>query len=104
MVLAPENNLTRRQLEEIIERQAQQIEHLQAQLAWIKEQMGIAKKRMYGASSEKSHPGQQAFVFNEAEETASSEPAAEPELETITITRRKKSGQREAELAALPMQ
>ncbi len=62
---------------------------LEQQLKWVMEQLGLAKKRQFGSSSEKSIYGQIDF-FNEAEAGAQ-EDAAEPELyESIRPYTRKK--------------
>jgi transposase len=75
---------------------------LKAQIQWLKEQLGLAKHRLFAPSSEKT-PGQEAMLFNEAEACAAPE-VAEPPTETITYTRRKFVGQREINLAGLPVE
>ncbi|WP_405157169.1 transposase [Paenibacillus sp. FSL K6-0108] len=68
------------------------------QLNWYDEQFRLARQKRFGASSEKTHPGQlELNLFNEAEVTA--EP--EPENEQITYECRKTSGKREADLSKL---
>lgn len=62
---------------------------LEQQLKWVMEQLGLAKKRQFGSSSEKSEYDQ-IDLFNEAEAGAR-EDAAEPELyESIQPYTRKK--------------
>ena len=62
---------------------------LEQKLQWVMEQLGLAKKRQFGSSSEKSEYGQ-IDLFNEAE-TGAKEDAAEPELyESIRPYTRKK--------------
>src|SRR5690625_717377 len=81
----------------------QQNAQLAAQVRWLEEQFRLARHRRFGASSEKSHPDQLAMTFNEAEAAAEPEKAEEPQQETITYTRRKRRGQREAMLDNLPV-
>lgn len=69
----------------------------------LEEQLRLARQRRFGASSEKTHPDQVSMVFNEAEAAAEPEKAEEPQQETITYTRRKRRGQREAMLDNLPV-
>ena len=82
---------------------AEEIAELKAENQWLKEQLGLAKHRLFGSSSEKTPPGQEAMLFNEAEACAQVEgvPAT---TETITYTRRKFVGQRELNLAGLPIE
>ena len=62
---------------------------LEQKLQWVMEQLGLAKKRQFGSSSEKSEYGQ-IDLFNEAEAGAK-EDAVEPELyESIRPYTRKK--------------
>src|SRR5450755_4247762 len=75
---------------------------LKDQIQWLKEQLGLAKHRLYAPSSEKSPTGQEALLFNEAEATAAPQ-APEPVSEIITYTRRKVVGQRELNLTGLPV-
>ena len=77
--------------------------HLKAENQWLKEQLGLAKQRLFAPSSEKSPTGQEALLFNEAEAAAVSD-APEPESETITYTRRKQVGQRALNLSGLPVE
>lgn len=84
------------------ESQAQHIVELEAQLHWLKEQILLANHRAFGASSERTSAEQQALIFNEAEVLAT--PAVpEPTLETITMTRRKFTGQRAERFKHLPV-
>ena len=76
---------------------------LKAENQWLKEQLGLAKLRLYAPSSEKTPIGQEQMLFNEAEASAAPE-APEPETETITYTRRKTTGQREIQLENLPVE
>src|SRR2546423_11847993 len=83
--------------------QAEEILLLKAEVQWYKEQLGLAKKRLYGPKSEKTPVAQEAMLFNEAEACASAV-VPDPETETITYNRRKKvPGKREAQLADLPL-
>src|SRR5258708_9601631 len=73
---------------------------LKAEIQWLKEQLGLAKHRLFAPSSEKSPTGQEALLFNEAEATAAPD-VPEPQNQTITYTRRKVCGQRELNLSVL---
>jgi transposase len=89
------------------ERQSQAKENLQlkAENQWLKEQLGLAKQRLFGPSREASPVvGQEAMLFNEVEACASAV-LPDPQSETVTYTRRKKiSGQRDLQLADLPVE
>jgi transposase len=76
---------------------------LKAENQWLKEQLGLAQHRLFAPKSEKTPVGQEAMLFNEAEACAAPE-VAEPEIQTITYTRRKFAGQRELNLAGLPVE
>jgi transposase len=76
---------------------------LKAEIQWLKEQLGLAKHRLFAPSSEKTPVGQEVMLFNEAEACAAPE-VPEPVTETITYTRRKYQGQRELNLAGLPVE
>jgi transposase len=80
----------------------QQVAELQAKLQWYEEQFRLSKQRQYGTSSEKSSSYQLELpLFNEAE--VSEDPVMpEPTVETITTTRKKRRGQRQAKLENLP--
>jgi len=76
---------------------------LKAEIQWLKEQLGLAKHRLFAPSTEKTPVGQEAMLFNEAQACAAAE-VPEPASETITYTRRKFAGQRELNLAGLPVE
>lgn len=83
----------------------QQNAELSAKLHWFEEQFQLARQRQFGASSERTLPGEQPLLFNEAEVEAAQVPAApEPTLETITYRRRKARARREALLHELPVE
>jgi transposase len=83
-------------------RLADQLFLAKAEIAWYREQLGLAKSRLYAPSSEASPPGQEFLLFNEAE-TAADPLAQEPDCEyASTPRRRKRSGQRQMQLASLP--
>jgi transposase len=94
---------THHELLQTNDRLCNQILQLKAENQWLKEQLGLAKKRLYGPSSEQTTPGQAALLFNEAETEAAPEPPA-PETETVTYVRRKSNGQREQQLENLPVE
>jgi transposase len=75
---------------------------LKAENQWLKEQLRLSKLRLFAPSSEKL-VGQEAMLFNEAE--ACADPALpEPTTETLTYTRRKFDGQRQAQIQNLPVE
>jgi transposase len=83
--------------------QEQRIAELNAKLKWYEEQYRLAMQKQYGASSEKTIPGQ-LNLFNEAEDTADPK-AKEPDLETVTYQRKKKQpGQQADKLKDLPVE
>ena len=82
---------------------AEEMARLKAENQWLKEQLGLAKHRLFAPSSEKTPVGQEAMLFNEAEACAAPE-VPDPVSETITYTRRKFAGQRELNLAGLPVE
>ena len=81
----------------------EEMARLKAENQWLKEQLGLAKHRLFAPKSEKSPTGQEALLFNEAEATAAPD-VPEPVSETITYTRRKFAGQRELNLSGLPVE
>ncbi|MBE3087913.1 MAG: IS66 family transposase, partial [Chloroflexi bacterium] len=93
---------SREELQQICVVLSEKNAQLEAKLQWFEEQFRLAKHRQFGASSEKTPAEQQALVFNEAEATAA--PAPEPTVETVTYTRRKTKGRREAQLKDLPVE
>lgn len=69
---------------------------------WLKEQIHLAQKKLFGSSSEKTSVLQIELGFNEAEAVADSTPEV-VEPKTVTYTRRPKSvGHREEVLENLP--
>jgi transposase len=81
----------------------QELARLKAENQWLKEQVGRARHRLYAPSSEKTPVGQERMLFNEAEACAAPE-APEPVSQTLTYTRKKFTGQRELNLAGLPVE
>lgn len=76
---------------------------LKAENQWLREQLGLAKKRIFGPSSERTPIGQEVLAFNEAE--AITDPhAPEPEMQTVQSHTRKRPGQRELQLENLPVE
>lgn len=75
---------------------------LKARLQLLEEQFRLAQKRRFGASSERTVPGQIQMVFNEVEAEAKPE-EKEPELQTIGTYKRKKTRRnRKSTLEGLP--
>jgi transposase len=89
-------------LQEEIALLKQQNAELTAKLNWFEEQFRLSRHQRFGRSSEQTIP-EQISLFNEAEVEAKPE-LAEPTVEEITYTRRKKSGHREAMLKDLPVE
>jgi transposase len=83
--------------------QAEKIALLETEVQWYREQLGLAKKRLYGPKSEASPVAQEAMLFNEAE-ACSCATVPDPETEVITYTRRKGSAKREQQLESLPVE
>jgi transposase len=79
-----------------------QVAELTAKVNWFMEQFNLMRHRQFGASSERTAPGQQQ-LFNETECEAKPE-LAEPTAETITYKRRKEKGRREEVLQDLPVE
>lgn len=76
---------------------------LKEQVQWLKEQLGLLKHRQFGPSSEKSDPAQEAMMFNEAE--AAADPSVpEPEIISVSYTRRKSAVQKELSLDDLEVE
>ncbi|TFE26727.1 IS66 family transposase zinc-finger binding domain-containing protein, partial [Cohnella luojiensis] len=76
---------------------------LTAKLNWYQEQFRLAQQKRFGASSEKTHPDQvEMDLFNEAEVLVSPT-SEEPDLETVTYSRKKTVGAREAKLEQFPV-
>ncbi len=81
----------------------QEIAILEKKLAWFEEQFRLSKSKEFEASSEKT-PLEQLQIFNEAE-VHERENAKEPELEEITIRRRKgKRGLNKPSFQELPVE
>jgi len=74
------------------------------ELQWFREQLGLSKLKLYGASSEKEPPhGPDSLFFNEAEQLE--EPnAPEPDVEPRPSRRAKRTGQREMLLEKFPVE
>jgi transposase len=87
-----------------IAKQDAQIAEPTAKLKWYEEQFKLAQHKRFGASSEKTHPDQlQIDLFNEAE-TLAAPASKEPDVETITYSRKKSAGSRDAKLDQFPME
>lgn len=76
---------------------------LQALVKYYEEQFKLAKRKQYGASSEKTEIPEQLGLFDEVENTTDRK-TPEPEIEQITYTRRKSEGKREDDLSSLPVE
>lgn len=79
-----------------------QVAELTAKVKWYEEQFRLAQQKRFSASSEKTHPDQ-LMLFNEAE--AEAKPLEEePDVETVTYRRKKRTGEREAKMRDLPVE
>jgi transposase len=77
---------------------------LQTLVKYYEEQFRILQNKRFGASSEKTAPGQKELpLFDEAENEAAPR-KAEPAVEQITYTRRKREGKRDEDLSGLPVE
>jgi transposase len=93
------------ELEQQNKRQARELADLQLKLKWYEEQIRLAQHKRFGASSEKTDANQlELQLFNEAEVTAAPAVQTEPDIETISYSRRKASGKREVDLSGLPVE
>jgi transposase len=97
-------HLTIEELEQKTAKLEQQNAELMAKLTWYEEQFRLAQQKRFGASSEKTDPDQlELNLFNEAEMLAT--PASqEPDIETVTYSRKKSAGSREAKLDHFPVE
>ena len=98
------HSLTIEELEQKTAKLEQQNAELTTKLKWYEEQFRLAQQKRFGASSEKTHPDQlELNLFNEAEMLAT--PASqEPDIETVTYSRKKSAGSREAKLDQFPVE
>jgi len=101
MVLLEET--TYRKLLDSAQEKADRILLLEAEIHWYREQLGLAKKRLYAPSSEQAPVPQEALLFNEAEACAS-EQIPDPASETASLAPRKPRGKREQNLEDLPLE
>jgi len=99
-------------LRDCIAEQSAQIASLTERIAqmdilikYYEEQLLLAKRRQFGASSEQldAESRQQLSLFNEAEVLADKS-LPEPELEEISYQRKKQKGKREQDLSGLPVE
>ena len=101
-IIAEKDSLIAEQ-ESQIEQLKSKLSELEALTKYYEEQLRLAKHRQFGASSEKTEIPEQLGLFDEAENTADLK-KAEPDIETITYTRRKQAGKREDDLSYLPVE
>ncbi|MFZ3591914.1 IS66 family transposase zinc-finger binding domain-containing protein, partial [Bacillus sp. DJP31] len=91
-------------LQEKCESLESKVAELTQLLKWYEEQFRLSQHKRFGSSSEKTDPDQlELSLFNEAEVEAAPNLEGTP-TESISYTRRKKRGQREAMLEDLPME
>lgn len=91
------------ELEKKNEQLEQEKKKLEAQMEWYKQQFTLLQQKRFGTSSEKTNKDQfELPLFNEAE-VSSAILLAEPTLETISYTRKKKIG-RADKLKDLPVE
>lgn len=98
--------LTKKQLEGLSKDELMDtILDLQIDLARQQEENAVLKQKLFGRGSEKSKyiDSDQITVFNEAEGIVDEGPVEEPTIEeTITYTRKKRTGKRDEDLKGLP--
>jgi transposase len=86
----------------------QLVNELQLKIAWYEEKLRLQQRRLYAASSEKTHgESAQLRLFNEAEvemDTEADNAAEEPAVETITYQRKKRRGPDEDRWKDLPVE
>ena len=78
------------------------ISELELLIRWYQERLRLNARKKYGSPSEQTDNGQLGF-FDEAEATADKK-AAEPDIEQITYTRKKRVGKREEDFSGLPVE
>ncbi|WP_208860929.1 IS66 family transposase zinc-finger binding domain-containing protein, partial [Paenibacillus alginolyticus] len=97
-------NLTIEELEQKTAKLEQQNAELTAKISWYEEQFRLAQQKRFGASSEKTDSDQIAMdLFNEAE-VLSTPASEEPDTESVTYSRKKSVGSREAKLDHFPVE
>ncbi|WP_051253139.1 IS66 family transposase zinc-finger binding domain-containing protein [Paenibacillus alginolyticus] len=97
-------NLTIEELEQKTAKLEQQNAELTAKISWYEEQFRLAQQKRFGASSEKTDSNQIAMdLFNEAE-VLSTPASEEPTVESVTYSRKKSVGSREAKLDHFPVE
>lgn len=94
---------SRKQLAEADQEKADKILLLEAEVNWYREQLGLAKKRLYAPSSQQAPVPQEALLFNEAEACAS-EQIPDEASESASVAPRTPRGKREQNLADLPLE
>ncbi len=79
---------SRKELEDLVQKQASQIEQLEQKVRWFEEQFHLTRHKQFGASSERSVK-EQPNLFNEAEAIAEAGTVEEEIRQTISYERRK---------------
>jgi len=79
---------SRKELKDLVQKQASQIEQLEQKVRWFEEQFHLSRHKQFGASSERSVK-EQPNLFNEAEAIAEERPVEEEIHQTITYERNK---------------
>jgi transposase len=101
---ATKPHLTIEELEQKTAKLEQQNAELTTKLTWYEEQFRLAQQKRFGASSEKTHPDQlELNLFNEVE-VLTTPASEEPDIETVTYSRKKSAGSREAKLDHFPVE
>jgi len=88
-------------LTQIVAEKEARIAELETLVKYYEVQFALAKHKQFGASTEKGKIPEQLGLFDEAENMATPK-QAEPAVEEITYTRRKRVGKREDDLSGLP--
>jgi len=89
-------------LQEKCRRLEAKVSELEAIIKWYEEKLKLNAHKKYGSPSEQTN-GEQLGFFDEAEVTADTQ-IPEPDIERITYTRKKRTGKREEDFSALPVE
>ena len=84
---------SRKELLDLVSKQATQIEQLQWKVQWFEEQFHLARHKQFGTSSERNIR-EQRNLFNEAEAIAKDGPFEEEISQTIDTYERKRPGRK----------
>ena len=89
-------------LHQQIRRLEQENAELSMKLAWYEEKFRLNQQKRFGASSERTNTDEEQLRLFDEPELVADPTVEEPTVETITIHRKKKQGEREKRLKELP--